>query len=209
MAEPATDVRAWRGSVAAAVLAVLGLLLSGCGGSSNAASLHGQPVDPPFQVSGAELQTTDGTPFSLTTSTTKPLTLVFFGYTHCPDICPLVMADLASAMTRLSDADRKQVQVVFVTTDPSRDTDAVLRRWLDHIDPDFIGVTGAIDTIAAVGKSVGVGMGAPLGSGGYDVNTHSTQVTEIDARNQAPMYWHEDTTSAQFAADIHTILSDQ
>ena len=120
-------------------------------GSSDAASLHGQPVDPPFAVSGAPLRTTDGAPFSLTTSTTKPLTLVFFGYTNCPDICPLVMSNLASAMTRLSDSDRTRVQVLFVTTDPSRDTGPVLSRWLHHLDPDFVGLTGDIATIAAVG----------------------------------------------------------
>jgi protein SCO1/2 len=189
------------------VAALLSLLLaSACGGQSNAADLHGEQVDPPFKVSSAELVDTSGDPYSLTKSTDKRLTLVFFGYTHCPDICGLVMSNLASAMKRLDDSDRKQVDVVFVTTDPARDTGTVLRRYLDHLDPSFIGVTGDLDTIAAVGQSVAVGMGTKLPSGGYDVGTHSTQVTAIDSDDDAPMYWHQDTTAAQFAEDIHTLL---
>ncbi len=79
-----------------------------------------------------QLTDTDGQPYSLVDDDTKPLTLVFFGYTHCPDICPMVLSNLASALTRLDDDDKSNVQVVFVTTDPSRDTPEVLRHYLDR-----------------------------------------------------------------------------
>jgi protein SCO1 len=171
-----------------------------------AGELHGQVLDPPFTVSTQALVDTDGQPYSLATSTDKRLTLVFFGYTNCPDICGTVMGNLASAMTRLDDRDREQVDVVFVTTDPERDTGPVLRRYLDRYDKSFIGLTGPVDEIAAVAKSVAVGMGQKLPTGGYDVSAHTTQVTGIDSDDQAPIYWSRSTSSAQFAQDIHTLL---
>ncbi|MXG88514.1 SCO family protein [Nocardioides sp. YIM 123512] len=153
------------------------------------------------------LEDTDGTPFSLTGSTDKRLTLVFFGYTNCPDICPAVMANLASAMTRLDEADRDQVEVVFVTTDPERDTPEVLRSYLDRYDKSFVGVTGSLPDIAKVGLSIGVGLGTKLPSGGYEVDAHTTQTTAIDADDEAPMFWGQQTSSADFASDIHLLLN--
>jgi protein SCO1/2 len=190
-----------------ALVAVLLLGVGGCGGDDvKAGDLHGTVVDPPFTVAKDALEDTGGRPYSLVTNTEKRLTLVFFGYTNCPDICGTVMGNLASAMTRLDDRDRDEVDVVFVTTDPERDTPEVLRHYLDRFDTSFIGVTGAIDQVAAVGKSVAVGMGDELPTGGYDVDAHSTQVTGIDSDDEAPIYWSQTTSSKQFADDIHTLL---
>jgi protein SCO1 len=193
----------------AVVLAALLFVLSGCGGSDvEAGDLHGTVVDPPFTVADTALVDTDGASFSLTGSTDKRLTMVFFGYTNCPDICGTVMGNLASAMTRLDERDRDQVDVVFVTTDPERDTPEVLRTYLDRYDKSFLGVTGPIEEIVGVGKSVAVGMGDKLPTGGYDVDAHSTQVTAIDSDDEAPMFWSQTTSSKQFADDIHTLLGD-
>ncbi len=196
--------RALAGALAAGLF-----LLSACGGdASSSAGFTGKRLDPPFTVVSTPLTDTSGDDYSLTENTDKPLTLVFFGYTHCPDICGVVMANLASAMTRLSDADRARVDVVYVTTDPARDTTSVLHDYLQHVDPDFIGLTGDLTDIAALGKPLGVGVtqGQKLPSGGYDV-THGTTITAIDQQDEAPVYWSQDTSSAQFAADIHTLLA--
>jgi protein SCO1 len=190
-----------------ALLAGALLLVSACGGEPDA-QFNGNVLDNPFQAPDVALTDTEGEPFSLAGDTDKRLTLVFFGYTNCPDICPAVLKSLASAMTRLDDKDRDQVDVVFVTTDPDRDTAEVIRRYLDHIDPSFIGVTGPLDEIAAVGKSIAVGMGEKLPSGGYNVDAHTTQVTGIDSGDEAPIYWSQSTSSQQFADDIHTLLGE-
>ena len=190
--------------------ALLGL--TGCGGDAEGtAAFHGTVLEHPYDVDGTPLTDTDGEPFSLTEDTDHRLTLVFFGYTRCPDICQLVMGSLASAMRQLDERDREQVQVVFVTTDPGRDTARVLRDYLDRFDPSFVGLTGDIETIARVGRSIAVGVtaGSPLPGGGYDLSTHSTQVTAIDSSDRAPVYWDQDTSSAEFAEDVHTLLTGQ
>ncbi len=88
------------------------------------------------------LPTTTGARFDLEDRRGTEATVVFFGYTHCPDVCPTTMADLAVAYRQLPDAVRRDVTVVFVTEDPRRDTPAVLRRWLDGFDPAFVGLIG-------------------------------------------------------------------
>jgi protein SCO1/2 len=196
-----------RSAVAGALATVL--LLAGCGGqASSTGGLHGNELDPPFRVSGTKLTDTSGAAYSLTSSTDKPLTLVFFGYTNCPDICGIVMANLATAMTRLDQADRDRVDVVFVTTDPARDTGRVLRAYLDRFDPSFIGLTGSLSDIKAVAKplAVGVTQGKRLPSGGYDI-THGTTVTGIDSHDRAPIYWPQETSAAGYADDIHQLLA--
>ena len=194
---------------ALAVLAALLLpvALAGCSKSS-ADTFSGAVLHTPYHAPGTELTDTDGRPFSLASSTDKPLTLVFFGYTHCPDECPTTMATLASAMLQLDDADRANVQVVFVTTDPARDTGPVIRDWLDHFDRDFVGLTGPLPTLKQVAEQVGVPVtkGRRLPSGGYDV-THGTQVLGMDDANQIPVVWTLGTTAPEFAHDIHQLLS--
>ena len=192
------------------------LLLTGCGGGADqAADGSGQQrftgVDhDPYRVDPTPLQSTTGGPYSLVDDTDKPLTLVFFGYSHCPDLCPMVMSSLASAMTRLSDEDRADVDVVFVTTDPARDSVAVLQQYLEHYDPGFIGLTGDLATIVEVAKplAVYVADGEKLPSGGYDLGAHSTQVTAIGPDDTSTVLWPQETSSAQYAADIHALLED-
>jgi protein SCO1/2 len=201
-------VRRWATALAGVLLGAVAL--TGCGGGSSAApgSISGHRLDPPFHVSSTPLTDTDGQPFSLTKNTTDPLTLVFFGYSHCPDICQTVMSNLASAMTRLDPQDRDRVQVVFVTTDPARDTQSALKTYLAHFDPAFVGLTGDIRTIVSVAKPLGVGItqGQRLPTGGYDI-THGTTITGIDGADQGYVYWNETTSSADFASDIHTLLA--
>ena len=183
------------------------LLLGACGGSGDE-QLTGAVLDQPYAVPDTPLTDTDGAAYSLAADTDKRLTLVFFGYTHCPDICQVVMATLASAVTRLDDADRDDVDVVFVTTDPERDTEGVLRTYLEHIDPDFVGLTGPLAEIVrvATGLHIGIEQGEKLPSGGYDI-THGTSVLGIDGKDQVPIVWSQETSATQYAADIHQLLS--
>ncbi|TQK70714.1 protein SCO1/2 [Nocardioides sp. SLBN-35] len=192
----------------AALVVLLGLALSACSGESD--TFTGSRLTNPYKASDIALTDTGGSSYSLGKDTTKPLTLVFFGYTSCPDYCPMVMNNLAAAMNRLDSADRKEVDVVFVTTDPARDDEKTLRTYLDRYDKDFIGVTGDLDTIIEIGNSlhVYVSDGKKLPTGGYDLGGHTTSTFAIDSSHQAVALWSQETSSAEFASDIHTLLTD-
>jgi len=99
-------------------------------------------VEPPIPKPDFVLTRTDGTPFDFRRETDGFVTLLFFGYTNCPDICPVHLANIAAALKKLGPEVNNVVKVVFVTNDPARDTPDVLRTYLDRFDHRFIGLTG-------------------------------------------------------------------
>lgn len=183
-------------------------LVAACGGGEPA-ELTGTRLDPPFEVSSTPLVDTDGEAYSLTADTDKDLTLVFFGYTSCPDICGQVMATLAGTLTRLDDEEKDRLDVVFVTTDPARDDEAVVADYVGAFDPSIIGLTGDLDDIIEVGRSMAIAVdeGEMLPSGGYEV-THGTQVLAIDEADRTPVYWSSDVSQAQLAHDVTMLLDE-
>ncbi|MFL6156653.1 MAG: SCO family protein [Marmoricola sp.] len=197
-----------RARLAAALAAVL-LVAAGCGASEKKVDLSATVVSPPFTVAPGTLTTDAGKPYQLGKDTTAPLTLVFFGYTHCPDICPAVLSSITSGLRKLSSADQKKVQVLFITSDPRRDTGPVLHEYLSRFDPRFVGLTGSLKTVAAIGKSVGifVDQGDPLAGGGYDPNSHSSYVIGLDRTHTAPVFWSGDTAPSEFARDFRFLLT--
>jgi protein SCO1/2 len=198
-----------RGASALASVALVGLLAACGGGGATTTELNGTVLDPPFEVSPTQLVDTEGSAYSLATDTDKDLTLVFFGYTNCPDICGQVMATLAGTLSRLDEEQKDRLDVVFVTTDPARDTEAVVADYVGAFDPSIIGLTGDLADIVTVGRSLAVAVdkGERMASGGYDV-THGTRVLAIDADDETPMMWDHDVSQAQLAHDV-TILLDE
>lgn len=192
------------------VLLAVALVSAGCG-ADKSVDLAGTPIDPPYPVSSAVLTTDDGASYSLAKDTTKPLTLVFFGYTRCPDVCPTVLSSIASGLAKLTKAQRKDVQVLFITSDPDRDTGPVLHRYLERFDPSFLGLTGDLATIGEVAKSlhIFVDEGEQLESGGYDPNSHGSYVMGITDKHTAPIVWGGDTAPSEFAKDIRFLLTER
>jgi protein SCO1 len=212
-----------RRSALAAVTVVLATLLAGCGGPSSSSQgpvanvtmhdddgLAGVVLPRPYAVPDLTLVDSSGKPYDLATDAKKPLTLVFFGYTHCPDICQAVMADIASALTRVDAEKKAEVDMVFVTTDPARDDAATLREYVGRFDPSFQGLTGDLPTIVRLGRAfdVEIQKGQRLASGGYDV-AHGTQIVGVRPDGTAPFVWTEGTDPASLAADITKILDDK
>ncbi|MFJ9951452.1 SCO family protein [Kitasatospora sp. NPDC091207] len=175
---------------AAAVALAAALTLTACGsdggGGTSPAKVTRQKADSPYQgtVLGKnfdkpDLQLTDtaGQPYDLRQKTTGRSTLLFFGYTSCPDVCPTTMGDIGVAMTKLSPEERQKVDVVFVSTDPQRDTPQVLRTWLDSMGKDFIGLTGDLAKVKAAAKSLGILIEDPVvNADGTVTSTHGAQV---------------------------------
>jgi len=196
------------------------LALSACGGGTpdnavvsglsvhDADGMNGAVLTSPYRWGAEELTDAEAQPFDTRAALEKPLTLVFFGYTKCPDICQAVMADITSALSRLDPGDAEQVDMWFVTTDPARDDPATLKSYLARFDPGFQGVTGPIADILALAKPVHVPIekGERLPSGGYDV-THGTAILGVMKDGSVPILWTEGTSAASLAADFHTILT--
>jgi protein SCO1/2 len=117
---------------------------------------RGGLVTPPLPKPRFVLTDTSGLPYDFWKRTQGSVTLLFFGYTYCPDQCPMHMANIGLALKKLPAGIADQVKLVFVTTDPARDTPMELRRWLDHFDNSFVGLTGTDSALEAVQKAVGV-----------------------------------------------------
>src|SRR5262245_44057768 len=132
------------------------------------ATYRGGLVTPPLPKPDFTLTDTSGAPFDFWLATQGYVALLFFGYTHCPDECPLHMANIASGLQQVSTEVGEQVKVVFVTTDPTRDSAAVLRTWLDHFDRRFIGLTGSEAAIAAAQRAAHIPPASKTGRANHD-----------------------------------------
>ena len=120
------------------------------------ATYRGGLVTPPLPKPHFVLTDTSGARFDFWNRTRGSITLLFFGYTYCPDECPMHMANLGAALKRLPPGIAGQVKLVFVTTDANRDTPVELRQWLDHFDKRFVGLTGTPAALDAAQKAAGV-----------------------------------------------------
>jgi protein SCO1/2 len=123
------------------VMSVVLLVMIGSGGCAQPHTFSGTVVEPPFEVPTVTLTDSKGEPFALGGEAGKT-TLVYFGYTHCPDVCPLTMQRLKEATAELSEAERAKLRVLFVTVDPARDTPGVLGEYVGRFDPTWVGLTG-------------------------------------------------------------------
>jgi protein SCO1/2 len=134
---------------------------------------------PPNRLCGAfELIDHDGQPFSSAKLADKPYA-VFFGFLHCPDVCPTTLLGLSNALASLG-RDADQLQVIFVSVDPERDTPEQLRAYLSAFDARIIGLTGAAEAIAATAKLWNVShYKLPEDDGTYTV-VHSAYVYLMD-----------------------------
>ena len=128
-------------------------------------------------------------------------TLVFAGFTHCPDICPATLANLAGLDTRLREQG-VEVQTLFVTVDPERDDPATLARYVTHFSPRIIGATGTESEIDKLMAGLGFTyIKVPLGDDNYTVD-HSAALALIDPRGRVTAYFTPPLRQAALAADL-------
>lgn len=155
------------------------------------------------------LSSVDG-PVSLSDFEGK-LKLMFFGYTHCPDVCPLTMANVKVALKQLTDAEREQVQTIFVSVDPERDTPEHLNEYVHFFDPSFVGLTGTQAEIDQVVRQYGAFYRLDRESEAdqnYTVS-HSARLYLIGKDNQIAQYLYHDSSSEEIAKALQKRLSDE
>jgi protein SCO1/2 len=206
------------GSAATLLLAACGSSSSASGAASGASSTdggqaagstqrgpyQGDPLGRTFDKPAVTLTDTSGKPFDLVAGTRGRAMLLYFGYTHCPDVCPTTMGDIAVAVSKLPKDQQSKIDVVFVTTDPVRDTPAEIRSWLAAFNPAFIGLTGDINTIIAAAKSVGVYVAAPV-KGQEPV--HGAQTLAFSPTDdKAHVLYTSGTTTAVFEHDLPLLV---
>ncbi len=135
--------------------------------------------------------------------------VLYFGYTHCPDVCPTTLAHLTVVLQNLGPlADR--VRVLFVSVDPRRDTPAVLREYVHAFGPHIVGLTGTPDEIARVAKRyrVAYSYGRPDAQGNYTVN-HSAALFVFDAQGRARLLGTQQSTVQQLTHDLRLLLTEE
>ncbi|MEV6806423.1 SCO family protein [Streptomyces sp. NPDC051132] len=205
---------------AAALLAAATLTLSACGGGDDGdspiavvsggsdAKKAATVLDQPFDKPGLVLTDTHGKKYDLRKETAGHPTLLYFGYTHCPDICPTTMSNLAVAKKALPKAEQDDLRVVFVTTDPGRDTPAELGKWLKGIDPQFIGLTGDFAKIQAGARSVAIAVEPTRkDKNGKLVSMHGTQVVAFSPKTDAGyVLYGENTTVGEYTRDLPKLV---
>ena len=148
---------------------------------------RGGLVSPPLPKPRFTLTDTSGAPYGLAANTQGYVTLLFFGYTNCPYMCPLQMHMISDAFKKLPPALADQFRVVFVTTDPERDSPQVLRAYLDRFDKRFIGLTGSQQAIDAAQMAANIPVAkksAVRSDGAYEVG-HASFVLAYTKDNLA------------------------
>lgn len=173
------------------------------------ATYRGGLVTPPLTKPQFTLTDTSGAPFDFRLETQGYVTLLFFGYTHCPDECPLHMAAIATSLQQVPEDVRNQVKVVFVTADPARDTPTVLRAWLNHFDRRFIGLTGNAATIEAAQRAARVPAASKtvLANKGYEVG-HASFVLAYTKDNLAHVIYPGGVTPKDWAHDLPLLAKE-
>ena len=139
-----------------ACLSFIATLIACSGDGSGDARYRGVALPSPIPKPSFTLTDFNGQPYDFAAQTRDKVGLLFFGYTHCPDVCPLHMANIAAVLRRMPAEDRARIVTVFVTTDPQRDTPERLRAWLGNFDPTFVGLTGSPAELARVQQMLGL-----------------------------------------------------
>lgn len=157
------------------VLLSLALGVVACGRDLSTDDLQGVLIDPPQPKPEFVLTDTEGRPYDFAAETEGKLTLLYFGYLNCPDICPVHLAQIAETFDQQPDVAR-EAEVVFVSVDPHRDSPDEIRAFLDNFDSRFVGLTGTLDELEDAQTAANVPVAEFVGDGeDYTVN-HAGQV---------------------------------
>lgn len=189
----------------ATILAAGLIALAACSGGGEA-QWHGHDITGVMPDLAYQLTDENGADVSAGTYAGK-VRVVFFGYTHCPKICPVTMSRVAGAISKLPAGQRDDVRVLFVSVDPERDPPQRLKEWTDNFGPRFIGMTGTQEQLKRLNKRYRVtySYGKPNDSGFYKVN-HSSGVFVFGPDGKARLLINQNQTADDIAADLKRLL---
>jgi protein SCO1/2 len=172
-------------------------------------AMRGVELGAPLARPQFTLAATDGQPYDFYERTKGKLTFLFFGYTHCPDICPVHVANVSTVLRTLSFEDRQRAQFVFVTVDPARDSLPLLKQWLAQFDDTFIGLVGSLDSVNAIQARINLPpafVPEPDADGNYYPG-HAAQVLVFEEDDFARLLYPFGTRQVDWANDIPLLLA--
>ncbi|MCC4307916.1 SCO family protein [Alcanivorax marinus] len=193
--------------LSAALLAASLFWLAGCGSSDvsfNGKDITGLMPDLAFSLTGAEGETVTEARYQ------GEAVVLFFGYTHCPDFCPTTLTALAQALNKLSDQEREQLRVLFVSVDPERDTPELLAKYTAYFSPRVDGLTGDQEALRALTKRYRTTYSyeEPDKNGNYLVN-HGLAMYGFDRHGKVRLFMRNDQPVEQIAEDLRALVSIQ
>jgi protein SCO1/2 len=185
-------------------LMIAGLLLTACGAYQFKGSQYPESqIAPDFQ-----LDTADGQSFQLSQQRGK-IVLMFFGYTSCPDVCPITLTQAHQILQGLG-SQANEVTFLFITVDPERDTPAVLSSYTKAFDPAIVGLTGTPQELQAVYQAYGILVQkAPPeegAAGGYSV-THTARMFLVDTQGHLSLSYSYGTPADDIVQDIRHLFT--
>lgn len=184
------------------------LILVGWQVVSRPYTFQGSLIEPPIKAPEIELIDQDGQPFRLSDHHGK-VVLVFFGYTNCPDVCPLTLSDFKLIKADL-DEQTDQVSFVFVTVDPERDTQERLKAYLANFDPAFVGLTGSLSELESVWKAYGVYQAKQdTGSAAGYLVDHTARTYAIDKNGDLRLTYPFEMERQALLEDVRHLIQDQ
>lgn len=187
------------------LLALFMVVLAGCNAANNEQKFNATDITGVDFGNTLNLTDHTGKPRSLTDFKGKVVAL-FFGYTHCPDVCPTTLTDMKQAM-KLLGGQANELQVLFVTLDPERDTQALLAEYVPAFDASFIGLYGTKEQTASVLKDFKI-FAAKVenkGRSGYTID-HSAGVYVFDKAGKIRLYIDYGTKPDAIASDVKKLL---
>ena len=170
------------------------------------APFRGGRVDPPYSKPAVVLTDTTGKPFDLRKETEGYITLFYIGYTHCPDICPTHMHDIAKVLKESDPAVAAKVKTVFVTADSERDTPQVLGDWIHFFNPEFIGLVPTKEQLKAllVELDMAQTVYTDVGGGNYTAS-HAAYVIAFSGDNKGHLAYPFGFTVEDWRHDLNKL----
>ena len=178
--------------------------LASCGKAAPPSRFHASDVTGKYAQADFHLTDHNGKPRSLSDFKGE-VVVMFFGYTHCPDVCPTTLANLAHTL-RLLGKDADRVQVLFVTIDPERDTRELLAQFVPAFDPAFLGLYGDAQATANAAKNFMVDYQKVPAKSGYFMD-HTTFTYLIDTQGKVRLLAGEREPDEWLAQDIRLLLA--
>ncbi|RPI91961.1 MAG: SCO family protein [Chloroflexi bacterium] len=171
------------------------LILAGC-----APSFHGALAESIVPAPEIDLADQNGNIVRISDWSGK-VVVIFFGFTNCPDVCPLTAANLKQALEIMGD-HAQNVQVVMVSTDPVRDTPEAIKEFLGKFHPDFVGIPGTVESLSRIWDDYGVMV---LHAG----ETHSSFIYVVDRTGNLRLTFTPETGPDEIASDLNVLLAEQ